>query len=429
VYRAKRHRGAKVRLTYVHQLFVTPQAIGGTRPYEQARRLANEPWCSVRVVCASSGLLDEEGLAIRRGQKWRGMHFDPIHVRYDNRMSMPRRILAFAKFAALASPRILRARTDMYYVSSPPLSATLPVAIHAMSMRRPYILEIRDLWPKAPIELGVLTNPLLIRAALWYERQLYKHAAAIVTTAPSMRKHVEEISGRRDVRVVPNASDLEMRDGVPSRSEVWRELVRSNGLQPGSITPESRILTYVGTLSRVQGVEWLPHLAKALWEVDRSVKLVVVGEGSLRDRLVEELKYCGLLGRNTFILDPVAKNRVGALLNASDLAIALAAPDGALADSANKFYDYAAAGIPIVSTADGLQQSLLSDFAAGRTISRQAADAATQISVLLKDPAQLRAMSDGSKRLGDSYSRDRAYTTLRSTVREVALTIEIETVG
>jgi glycosyltransferase involved in cell wall biosynthesis len=412
----------QLHLTYVHQLFVTPYAVGGTRPYQQARRLAAETWCLVRVISGAEGLVDERGQRLRRGQLWLGMHFDPIDVPYANEMPLWRRLVSFAHFAASSVIRLVRARTDVYFVSSPPLSVTLPVLVWAAIARRPFVLEVRDLWPKAPIELGILTNRVLIRMALAYERWLYRRAAGIVTVAPSLADHIVAVSGRDDVVTVPNAADLEMRSPSPPRAEVWLREARRNGLDEAAIGANDRVVIYVGTLSRVQGVAWLPGFARALSQRDPRVKLVIVGSGSSREQVLEELRRAGLLGRTSFVLGPVVKHEVGALLSASDVALALAPPEGASADSANKFFDYAAAGVPIVSTDTGRQRELLAEFGAGLTLGVDPEAAADTLLALLADPDRLAALGRGSAALGDAYSRDRAYVPLRHLVADVAAT-------
>jgi glycosyltransferase involved in cell wall biosynthesis len=417
-------RARPVRLSYVHQFFITPYAVGGTWPYEQARRLADEPWCSVRVVSGADGLVNEHGRRLERDECWRGMWFDSIDVPYHNSMSMRRRLISFVHFAASSVSRLLRTRSDLYFVSSPPLSVTVPVVVHATVTRTPFVLEVRDLWPKAPIELGILTNPLLIRAALAYERLLYRRAAAIVTVAPSLQQHIAEVAQRDDVVVVPNAADLELRDASRSRAEVWTAEAELNGVPPDAIASGDSIVTYVGALSLVQGVAWLPGFAEALFRRAPSVKLVVVGEGSLREQVVRELDERGVLGRNTFVLRPVAKVRVGTLLTASDAALALAPPEGASADAANKFFDYAAAGVPILSTDTGRQQELIRDFGAGMTLSQDSVVAADQIARLLDDPDRLASYRQGSVALGTAFSRDNAYEELHDAVRGVALGLE-----
>lgn len=406
----------ELRLTYVHQLFVTPYAVGGTRPYQQARRLGAESWCSVRVVSGAEGLVDERGRRLRRGQLWQGMRFDPIDVPYANEMPIWRRLVSFLHFAASSVVRLALARTDIYYVSSPPLTVTIPVLVLAAIARRPFVLEVRDLWPKVPIELGILTNRVLIRMALAYEKWLYRRAAGIVTVAPSLARHIAAVSGRDDVVVVPNAADLEMRSSTLPRAEVWQRETQRNGLGEHAIDAEDRVVIYVGTLSRVQGVAWLPGFAQALSKRDPRVKLVIVGGGSALEHVLDELRQARLLGRNSFVLGPVVKHEVGVLLSASDVALALAPPEGASADSANKFFDYAAGGVPIVSTDTGRQRELLAEFGAGLTLEADPEAAADTLLALLDDPDRLAALRRGSAALADAYSRDRAYVPLRDLI-------------
>jgi hypothetical protein len=48
--------------------------------------------------------------------------------------------------------------------------------------RKPFLLEVRDLWPEFGISMGVLKNPLIIALSRWLENFLYARATHIWST-------------------------------------------------------------------------------------------------------------------------------------------------------------------------------------------------------------------------------------------------------
>ena len=58
-----------------------------------------------------------------------------------------------------------------------------------------FLFEVRDLWPQFAIAVGVLRNPLLIRATEWLESFLYRRADRLVVNSPAYIDHVTPPGG------------------------------------------------------------------------------------------------------------------------------------------------------------------------------------------------------------------------------------------
>ena len=122
------------------------------------------------------------------------------------------RLAGFVRFA-LAATRAARGveRPDVIYATSPPLTMALPAIAASRRHGAPFVFEVRDLWPEAPIQMGALTNPAGVRAARALERFVYRRAAHVVALSPGMREGVIAAGKPPDqVSLIPNASDLEL---------------------------------------------------------------------------------------------------------------------------------------------------------------------------------------------------------------------------
>jgi len=99
-----------------------------------------------------------------------------------------RRLLSFFSFIFWAAWVGIRhvGKQDVVYATSTPLTVGIPGWLIALCKRAPFVFEIRDLWPEAPIQLGALRSPLLIALARWLERFLYRVAKHVVTLSPGM---------------------------------------------------------------------------------------------------------------------------------------------------------------------------------------------------------------------------------------------------
>jgi glycosyltransferase involved in cell wall biosynthesis len=90
----------------------------------------------------------------------------------------------------------------------------VPALIAARS-KRPYLFDMRGLWPREKVDGGLWSERgLMYRLWRWRERKLLAGAAAVVLLAHGAKEHLPEI--RVPVAVIPTAVDLDrFRPGLP----------------------------------------------------------------------------------------------------------------------------------------------------------------------------------------------------------------------
>src|SRR5215210_2168756 len=170
-----------MRILYLHQFFITRAGGGGTRSYEFARRFV-EAGHGVRMVTAGDGTRTEDGIEV---VGVRGAYSDYMRA---TGFSNVRRMLAFARFALGATLAALRGpRPDVIYATSPPLTMALPALLAAARWRAPLVFEVRDLWPEAPIQMGVLRRRLAQLMALALVRFRYSRSTRLIAISPAIR--------------------------------------------------------------------------------------------------------------------------------------------------------------------------------------------------------------------------------------------------
>ncbi|MDZ7696580.1 MAG: glycosyltransferase [Deltaproteobacteria bacterium] len=79
---------------------------------------------------------------------------------------------------------------DLVMGTSPPIFQAVSAWLVARLRRRPFLLEIRDLWPEFAIDMGVLKNPLLIWLSRGLERFLYAQTNHVLVNSPAYRDYV-----------------------------------------------------------------------------------------------------------------------------------------------------------------------------------------------------------------------------------------------
>lgn len=403
----------EVKIAYLHQYFITPGMGGATRSYELARRLVAAGHEVHMVTSDQSSERDQQG--------WRFEELDGIkvhwtQVHYSNELGFWGRLLAFFAFAWRAAGKVPELDADIVYATSTPLTVALPAVWAARRKRIPMVFEVRDLWPAVPIAMGVIRNPIAIKAARWLERFAYRNASRVIALAPGMKDAVVE-TGYPDQKVVviPNGADLNAFSLDANARRRTREQYAWLG--------ERRMVLYFGALGVVNGVDYLIRMAAEIKILDPEVRFVVLGEGRCEQELRELGEELGVLGSNLYMLGKVPKKEVARWLATSDMSIALITGPRVLWKDAtqNKFFDSLAAGRPVANNFDGWQSQIAQSTGCGLILdSTDIPRAAQQLYDVLSDDEWLSAAGAVARKLAEgTFNRDTQAQKLESVLENV----------
>jgi glycosyltransferase involved in cell wall biosynthesis len=195
------------------------------------------------------------------------------------------RILNYVLFAVTATLASFRAgRPDVVVATSPQFFCGLAGAVVARLKRRPFILEVRDLWPKSIVELGQLGDGVALRTLLWLERWLYHSASGIVVNTRAFIDHITSLGYPRDeIELVYNGIDPERFKPRPPAEELLAEHDLS-----GLFT-----VAYMGTLGLAHGLLTVIETAERLRE-QAEIVFLLIGDGAERAMLEDEIERRGL---------------------------------------------------------------------------------------------------------------------------------------
>ncbi len=401
-----------MRVLYLHQYFVAPDRAGGTRSYELARRLVAKGH-EVTLV-TSSALMPEHGGG-RVETEIDGIRLVVLPVPYRSEMSYARRTASFAEFAARASRTAMSCPCDVVYASSTPLTVALPGLAASRRQRVPLVFEVRDLWPDLPIAMGALRNPLLRGAAQLLERVAYRGSAEVVALSPGMARSIAQRGvSERQITVIPNGCDIEAFEVDRGDAEAY---VRR--MFPG----EGPLVVYAGSLGAINDAGWLVDVAEQMQHVNPRVRFAWVGGGPDHGRVLERARASGLLDRSLFLRPPIPKREVPLLLGGADLATSLFLPlEEMQNNSANKFFDALASGLPVAINYGGWQADLLRDSGAGLVLERSDPGASARaIAAALSDAQWRRTASAAARGLARArFDRDALADQLAAVLQRAA---------
>lgn len=168
-------------------------------------------------------------------------------------------------------------RPDVALVHPP----TLFEGIGAMGIKTlrkvPYVLNLHDLFPQTAIDLGILTNPLVIKLFRWLETFIYKNANWITTHSLGNKEYIIAHGGASDRHsVMPVWMDAEqLRPGV--RENEWR---RKQNLQ------DKFVIIFSGTQGYNQDMETILKAAHLLHNYP-DIEFVIIGDGVQHQEMVD----------------------------------------------------------------------------------------------------------------------------------------------
>jgi glycosyltransferase involved in cell wall biosynthesis len=296
-----------------------------------------------------------------------------------------RRTANYVLFLCTAILAGLRApRPDVVVATSPQFFCGIAGAVLGALRRRPFVLEVRDLWPESIVALGQLRRGSLpVRAVEAVERWLYRRAAGVVVVTRAFARHVA-------ARGVPEDRIALVTNGIDG--DAWTPRAPAPALLARHGIGGTLRVGYVGTLGLAHGLETVLGAAEKL--AGEGVEFVFVGDGADRARIEADTRARGLTGVHFVGLVP--RSEVPAWLASLDVLLVMLR-DLPVFETVipSKLFEFAAMERPIVLSAPrGEVRDMVESAGAGVCVDAEDAEQlAGAIRALRDDPARTRAMA------------------------------------
>jgi len=405
-----------MRILYFHQYFKTREGSGGTRSYEMAKYFVDHGH-QVTMVHAltdkSKSPLTGPYVNGRRRGSVDGIDLIEFNLASSNKSNFLQRALVFISFSLRSIRVVFEEEFDIVFATSTPLTAGIPgIVMKLFGKRKPFVFEVRDLWPELPREMGVIKNKVALWAMGVLESLSYNKADACVALSPGIKEGIEAKLKDKStpVYLVPNGCDLDfLKPGKELKSNI------------PTIQDTDFVAIFTGAHGMANGLDSALDAAKELIRkgYGQQIKLVFVGDGMLKARLIERAKAENLA--NCVFLDPVPKNKLLTYMHAADVGLMLLANVKAFyyGTSPNKFFDYISVGLPILNNYPGWLAGMIQENDCGLVVPPANPEAfANALIDLYERKEQLPAMGQNARNLAerDFDRRQLAATLLKALV-------------
>lgn len=328
-----------MKLLYIVQYFSFPDVPAGTRPYDLATSFQKEGHEVTVITADRSGKQKEKWVMLER----EGLKVWYVRCPYSSTMGTTERMISFTKFFYYATRKALSLEYDLILASSTPLTIGIPALICNWFKKKPYVFEVRDVWPGVPFAMGYFKNGIVRKFLYAFEKKIYKNAAAIVPLSTGMDENIKQRYPNEKSTVIPNISEVNR----------FKKIVKDVSI---SVPDGYKMVLYAGTCGTVNGIGYVVDLAEKTLSLDPRLLFYIVGKGKEKDKLIKIAEEKGILNKNVFFFDPVKKDDLPYLYSMATVGSSFVIDLPALWDnSANKFFDTLAAHKPMVINHRGWQ--------------------------------------------------------------------------
>jgi len=310
------------------------------------------------------------------------------------RFNMKKRVLNYLSYAALAIPRALFVPCDVVVAMTDPPFQGIVGAVVAVLKRRPYVYNIRDLYPDMAVGGAIVEPGVLAKTWERLHRWALRQATRVIVLGDDMRARIVAKGVEPDrVLVVRDGADIPCNAAQPTIDLDVARAIRGNF---------SFVLVHAGNLGFYGAWNTLVTAARSL--ANEGVGLVFVGDGV--QRLQIEAAAAG--ASNIRFLDFFQASKVPSVLAAADAHVITVKRglEGVVVPS--KMYGILAAGKPIVAVApketDAVSLGLQRGFALA-VDPDSPSEVVNAVRALASDVKKLNLMGEAARAAAPDYDR------------------------
>ena len=383
-----------MKLLLISQYFPPEIGAGATRSESMVRYLREENW-KIEVISElpnyPTGVIpDDYKHVFHQEEEYCGAIIHRMWVWANSRSSNAKKLGLFLTYLWSSVTYVILhpKKYDLVYASSPPIFAAIAGCLIAKLLNTYFVLEIRDIWPDAAVDIGsVDKRSLLYKVSKKVEKWLYRNSDLIIPVTDASQSIIEMRAGNKPIRVISNGVDLDIFRPIPNAQSLLDEPVNPNKFRVG----------YVGSLGVIHDMRTLVKAAK-LCESDPEIEFIIIGDGGQRQILMESIAR--ELPKNLHWYGLKKHEQIPAYISSFNIAVNPVF-GYEIFDSiiTVKFYEYLACGVPVISTSRGLLKKESDNSGAAVAIDPENPELlAAKIQELKMNPDVLKKMASNARK-------------------------------
>lgn len=264
-----------------------------------------------------------------------------------------KRILDYLSYSFSAFMVGLFQKTDLIIATSPQFFTTWAGWGLSKIKRKPWVFELRDIWPESLRTVGALKYEKLLNFLEKIELGLYRDANKVIAVTDAFKTNlINRGIAKHKISVITNGSNNELFIKCPKNEELMNRLNLNNKF----------IVGYIGTHGMAHSLDFIVNSIKKVDDPD--IHFLFIGDGAIKKNIVQIANDLELT--NITFLDAISKEEVPLYLSICDVSLApLKNRDNFKEVIPSKIFEASAMGKPTLLGVQGEAQKILERYNAG----------------------------------------------------------------
>lgn len=307
-----------------------------------------------------------------------------------------KRIIDFLSYAIMAFIVGLFQKFDIIVGTSPQFFTAISARLLSFFRRRPWVMEVRDLWPESIAAVGALRKSSLVyRILSRIERHLYKNADLIIPVTHAFKKYMVGL-GIESTKIHVITNGVDRSKFLPGEKD--KDLLNQLGID-GKF-----VIGYIGTHGMAHALDFIVDTAAKV--DDERVHFILQGDGSEKAKLQQKAKDLNL--QNLSFLPFVAKAEIRKYISVLDVALVnLKKSDTFKTVIPSKIFENASMQKPLLYGVEGESKEIVEKYRAGVCYEPENRESILAAIQEISLPTKYNYLKKGCEKLAIEYDRNK----------------------
>ncbi|SFV63026.1 Glycosyl transferase, group 1 [hydrothermal vent metagenome] len=318
-----------------------------------------------------------------------------------------KRVLDYISYAFMAFLVGIFQKHDVIIATSPQFFTTWAGWALSKVKRKPWIFELRDLWPETIKTVGAMKQGKIIEILEKIELSLYRSANIVIPVTDAFKANlIHRGIDANKISVITNGSNNDLFYGQDKDKALLDEL---------NLT-DKFIVGYIGTHGMCHGLDFIVQSLPKI--KDKEIHFLFIGDGAMKESIVQLSKELAL--QNITFLDSISKSDVPRYLSICDISLAPLKNEGNFRTVIpSKIFEAAAMEKPTLLGVRGQAQKIIEKYNAGICFEPENEDDFIEKLLLLRDEKIYIECQKGCLELAKMYDRKKLARDMLKIVKTV----------
>ena len=307
-----------------------------------------------------------------------------------------KRVIDQLSYAIMAFIIGLFIRADVIVATSPQFFTAVSGRWLSFFKRRPWVMEIRDLWPETIAAVGAMNKGRIYRALERIELRLYKSASKLIVVTDTFKKKISDRGiAPEKISVHKNGVILDNFKPRPKDTELLRLMPELEG---------KFVFAYIGTHGMTHGLDFVLKAIKQLEYSNPEMHFLFIGDGAEKQNLME---LSDKLNLSNITFHPlVSKDVVSRYLSLMDVSLVnLKKSDTFKTVIPSKIFEAAALQKPILLGLEGETKEIIQYYNAGLCFEPENESQFIEQCEIILDYQRYQEFQKGCEKLAQAFDR------------------------